>query len=45
MDDYLDANMDAEDVFPCKGCGEVCCPTVYFRLAQRQIPESHADTA
>jgi hypothetical protein len=30
MDDYLDNAMDGEDVFPCKGCGEVsseqfCC--------------------
>lgn len=23
MDDYLDSPME-EDVFPCKGCGEVC---------------------
>lgn len=23
MDDYLDSPMDADDVFPCKGCGEV----------------------
>jgi hypothetical protein len=23
MDDYLDTAMEAEDVFPCKGCGEV----------------------
>jgi hypothetical protein len=23
MDDYLDSPMDSEDVFPCKGCGEV----------------------
>jgi hypothetical protein len=23
MDDYLDGSMDVEDVFPCKGCGEV----------------------
>ncbi|KAK1759269.1 hypothetical protein QBC47DRAFT_357147 [Echria macrotheca] len=23
MDDYLDTQMDAEDVFPCKGCGEI----------------------
>lgn len=26
MDDYLDSPMDAEDVFPCKGCGEVSPP-------------------
>lgn len=25
MDDYLDSPME-EDVFPCKGCGEVCAP-------------------
>lgn len=24
MDDYLDGSMDTEEVFPCKGCGEVC---------------------
>jgi len=23
MDDYLDSPMDADDIFPCKGCGEV----------------------
>lgn len=23
MDDYLDTQMDADDVFPCKGCGEI----------------------
>lgn len=23
MDDYLDSPMEADDVFPCKGCGEV----------------------
>lgn len=24
MDDYLDTPMESDDVFPCKGCGEVC---------------------
>lgn len=23
VDDYLDSPMDNDDVFPCKGCGEV----------------------
>lgn len=23
MDDYLDSPMESDDVFPCKGCGEV----------------------
>lgn len=23
MDDYIDSPMDSDDVFPCKGCGEV----------------------
>jgi ABC-type dipeptide/oligopeptide/nickel transport system permease component len=24
VDEYLDTSTDMEDVFPCKGCGEVC---------------------
>jgi hypothetical protein len=28
MDDYLDSPMDADDVFPCKGCGEVSFSTL-----------------
>ena len=23
MDDYLDSPMETDDVFPCKGCGEI----------------------
>lgn len=23
MDEYLESPMDSDDVFPCKGCGEV----------------------
>ncbi|KAL8382647.1 hypothetical protein RB595_006437 [Gaeumannomyces hyphopodioides] len=33
MDDYLDSPMDAEDVFPCKGCGEILEEGKAFELA------------
>ncbi|KAK3487711.1 uncharacterized protein B0T23DRAFT_406960 [Neurospora hispaniola] len=33
MDDYLDAPMDADDVFPCKGCGEILEEGKAFELA------------
>ncbi|KAM7214115.1 hypothetical protein V8F06_010491 [Rhypophila decipiens] len=33
MDDYLDTPMDAEDVFPCKGCGEILEEGKAFELA------------
>ncbi|KAK0722300.1 hypothetical protein B0T26DRAFT_674022 [Lasiosphaeria miniovina] len=33
MDEYLDAPMDAEDVFPCKGCGEILEEGKAFELA------------
>lgn len=26
MDDYLESPMESDDVFPCKGCGEVSSP-------------------
>lgn len=33
MDDYLDSPMDPEDVFPCKGCGEILEEGKAFELA------------
>ncbi|KAM7204482.1 hypothetical protein V8F20_003598 [Naviculisporaceae sp. PSN 640] len=33
MDDYLDSPMDADDVFPCKGCGEILEEGKAFELA------------
>ncbi|KAK3391062.1 hypothetical protein B0H63DRAFT_131226 [Podospora didyma] len=33
MDEYPDAPMDAEDVFPCKGCGEILEEGKAFELA------------
>ncbi|KAH9887750.1 hypothetical protein F4778DRAFT_773640 [Xylariomycetidae sp. FL2044] len=33
MDDYLDSPMDSEDVFPCKGCGEILEEGKAFELA------------
>ncbi|KAK4193776.1 putative Rho-type GTPase-activating protein [Podospora australis] len=33
MDDYLDSPMEAEDVFPCKGCGEILEEGKAFELA------------
>ncbi|KAK4230003.1 putative Rho-type GTPase-activating protein [Podospora fimiseda] len=33
MDDYLDSQMDAEDIFPCKGCGEILEEGKAFELA------------
>ncbi|KAH6856525.1 hypothetical protein B0I37DRAFT_389751 [Chaetomium sp. MPI-CAGE-AT-0009] len=33
MDDYLDSAMDADDVFPCKGCGEILEEGKAFELA------------
>ncbi|KOS18033.1 Rho-type GTPase-activating protein 1 [Escovopsis weberi] len=33
MDDYMDAPMDADDVFPCKGCGEILEEGKAFELA------------
>ncbi|KAK3323524.1 hypothetical protein B0T19DRAFT_463286 [Cercophora scortea] len=33
MDDYPDTPMDAEDVFPCKGCGEILEEGKAFELA------------
>ena len=24
LDEYLDGSVDNDDVFPCKGCGDVC---------------------
>ncbi|KAK4134230.1 RhoGAP-domain-containing protein [Trichocladium antarcticum] len=33
MDDYLDTPMDADDVFPCKGCGEILEEGKAFELA------------
>ncbi|KAL1874924.1 hypothetical protein VTK73DRAFT_10404 [Phialemonium thermophilum] len=33
MDDYLDGSMDSEDVFPCKGCGEILEEGKAFELA------------
>ncbi|KAK0629910.1 hypothetical protein B0T17DRAFT_615634 [Bombardia bombarda] len=33
MDDYLDTPMDAEDMFPCKGCGEILEEGKAFELA------------
>ncbi|KAK4179237.1 putative Rho-type GTPase-activating protein [Triangularia setosa] len=33
MDDYLDSPMETEDVFPCKGCGEILEEGKAFELA------------
>ncbi|AEO66797.1 e7b67886-8c94-49c2-948e-753328ad2898 [Thermothielavioides terrestris] len=33
MDDYLDSPMDSDDVFPCKGCGEILEEGKAFELA------------
>ncbi|KAK3318599.1 hypothetical protein B0H66DRAFT_533103 [Apodospora peruviana] len=33
MDDYLDTPMDADDVFPCKGCGEILEEGKAFELS------------
>ncbi|KAI0017516.1 hypothetical protein F4780DRAFT_589700 [Xylariomycetidae sp. FL0641] len=33
MDDYLEGSMDGEDVFPCKGCGEILEEGKAFELA------------
>ncbi|KAL2129149.1 hypothetical protein VTI74DRAFT_8169 [Chaetomium olivicolor] len=33
MDDYLDTPMEADDVFPCKGCGEILEEGKAFELA------------
>lgn len=33
MDDYLDSPMDADDIFPCKGCGEILEEGKAFELA------------
>ncbi|KAL2023381.1 hypothetical protein VTK56DRAFT_2738 [Thermocarpiscus australiensis] len=33
MDDYLDSQMDTDDVFPCKGCGEILEEGKAFELA------------
>ncbi|GAB1319000.1 Rho-type gtpase-activating protein [Madurella fahalii] len=33
MDDYLDSPMDTDDVFPCKGCGEILEEGKAFELA------------
>ncbi|KAK4146743.1 uncharacterized protein C8A04DRAFT_9578 [Dichotomopilus funicola] len=33
MDDYLDSAMDSDDVFPCKGCGEILEEGKAFELA------------
>lgn len=27
VDEYLETPMEADDAFPCKGCGEVCNTT------------------
>ncbi|KAK4126103.1 RhoGAP-domain-containing protein [Parathielavia appendiculata] len=33
MDDYLESPMDADDIFPCKGCGEILEEGKAFELA------------
>ncbi|KAL2153300.1 hypothetical protein VTH82DRAFT_4455 [Thermothelomyces myriococcoides] len=33
MDDYLDSPMDADEIFPCKGCGEILEEGKAFELA------------
>ncbi|CAJ2512890.1 Uu.00g010090.m01.CDS01 [Anthostomella pinea] len=33
MDDYVETSMDGEDVFPCKGCGEILEEGKAFELA------------
>ncbi|KAB5540413.1 hypothetical protein GE09DRAFT_1176027 [Coniochaeta sp. 2T2.1] len=33
MDDYLDGSVDTEDVFPCKGCGEILEEGKAFELS------------
>ncbi|KAI1499330.1 hypothetical protein F5X99DRAFT_411226 [Biscogniauxia marginata] len=33
MDDYVDGSLDGEDVFPCKGCGEILEEGKAFELA------------
>lgn len=40
VDEYLETPMEADDAFPCKGCGEVCntthtagqAPALWLRL-------------
>ena len=48
MDDYLDSPMESEDIFPCKGCGEILEEGKAFELGRLlfyavtvALPSSH----
>lgn len=42
MEDYLESPMDNDDVFPCKGCGEVCWPTLAIPVRLQARTDSGA---
>jgi len=38
MDEYLDSPLESEDVFPCKGCGEILEEGKAFELGASRLP-------
>ncbi len=38
LDEYQDGTMDAEDIFPCKGCGEILEEGKAFELGKSLLP-------
>ena len=45
MDEYLDNTMEADDIFPCKGCGEILEEGNAFELGRSTPAGFHAITA
>ena len=37
LDEYQDGTMDAEDIFPCKGCGEILEEGKAFELGKSSL--------
>ncbi len=42
MDEYLDGAMEADDIFPCKGCGEILEEGKAFELGKLGTPAARA---